>query len=189
MPRGPGSGTKSLPAHLFALPKQVSLADAVQQPGQMPVLAEPYRRQDALPSTVKLLFARCWVDRYVRTTASRRERSWVSPLLVAWVTVDGDVQRGRYRRVGTWWWLEDPETRSRSISSLLRTCRQWRHHGGVGLSILLLWLGERIDLGRNAFMRVKILAALEGHAGQLPWRPDHAVLARSALPPNMSTAG
>jgi hypothetical protein len=103
---GLASRIESLPAHLFTLPEQVRPAAAVQELGQMHLLAAAYRRQDALPPALK-----ADVRQAVGWTVTREALlADANALRVAatWrvVAVESEVQPDRLRRVETWLWRE-----------------------------------------------------------------------------------
>jgi len=98
---------ESLPARLFAVSEAQRPLVAIEELGQIYLIAEAYRRQDVLPEALKMD-----VRRTVGWTATREELlANADALRVAatWrvIAVLSEVQPDRLRRIETWLWCED----------------------------------------------------------------------------------
>jgi hypothetical protein len=97
---------EAVPARLFSLPEAVRPVAAVEELGQVYLIAEAYRRQEALPAALRMDVRRAmgWL------TAREELLADASALRVCgvWrvVAVLNEVQPDRLRRIETWMWRE-----------------------------------------------------------------------------------
>jgi hypothetical protein len=104
---GLASRIDGLPARLYALPEQVRSMAALEQLGQLHLMAEAYRRQEGLSGEL-----RADVRREVGWTQSREALLSEEGTLVvsgSWrvLAALSEVQPDRLRRLETWMWRED----------------------------------------------------------------------------------
>jgi hypothetical protein len=101
---------EGLTAKLFALPEAIRPVAAVEELGQIYLLAEAYRRQDSLSAELKadvrqaVGWAMTRETLLAETIALRTKGSW---RVVATLS---EVQADRLRRIETWLWNEDAGT-------------------------------------------------------------------------------
>lgn len=98
---------EGLPAKLFAAPEAQRPLVAIEELGQTYLIAEAYRRQDALPTALKMD-----VRRTVGWNTTREELladSGALRITGIWrvIAVLSEVQPDRLRRIETWLWCED----------------------------------------------------------------------------------
>jgi hypothetical protein len=106
--KAPGLASRidSLPARLFTLPDAVRPSVAIQELGQLHLIAQAYRRQDGLPETLKTDVRQAVGWTITREallsdeTALRVEATWRV------VAVQSEVQPDRLRRIETWLFRE-----------------------------------------------------------------------------------
>ncbi len=106
---GLASRLETLPARLFTLPEQARPAAAVEELGQLYLLRETYRRQDALPPAL-----RADVRQAVGWTTTREallEDATALRITAIWrvIATRSEVQPDRLRRLETWLLQEGEE--------------------------------------------------------------------------------
>jgi hypothetical protein len=101
---------ESLPSRLFTLPEQTRSLAAVEELGQIYLLAEAYKRQESLPGPLRadvrqaIGWAMTRETLLSDATALRVRATWH---VVAVLT---EIQPDRLRRIETWLWREDAPT-------------------------------------------------------------------------------